>query len=495
MKELHVAATRAQLAHPDGLNVTVMGLGLNGGGLESARYFASRGALVTATDLRDETTLAPSIKRLEGLPIRFVLGKHDLDDFKNADIVIKNPAVKQDSQYLSAARDRIETDISIFLALSKSPLIAVTGTKGKSTTASAIHHALVSAGHEAFLGGNITISPLVFLDRTSPEKPVVLELSSWQLADIHGRNLPGPKIAAITSIMPDHMNYYNSMEEYVADKKVIYEHQAGEDFTICNYDQSWGKVFASETRARVIWYSTCKTDIDGGWLEPESGPERRGYFRMPSLNLGTVHEAELVIPGELLVSGNHNRQNLLAAACALRAFGLSAAEIASGLKSFRGVEHRMERFETRNGIEWFNDSAATIPQAAIAAISSFSSPPILITGGTDKNIDFEPVYSGFSKAKRIVLLAGTGTDKLRPLLDSAGIEYSGPYKDIVSAIEQAHGHAKPGDSIILSPGCTSFGMFLNEFDRGTKFKAAVREFLERNGDSESWYKESGTSLQ
>ena len=175
---------RSTIACPEdlrGLKATVMGLGLNGGGLASARFLAERGAIVTVTDMKDEAALADSLSALEGLPIRFVLGRHELDDFRSADMVVKNPAVRPGSPFLLAAKT-VETDISLFLRLSPSPVIAVTGSKGKSSVASAIHHILSKSGLPVFLGGNITVSPLTFLDRCGSEDPVVLELSSWQLA-------------------------------------------------------------------------------------------------------------------------------------------------------------------------------------------------------------------------------------------------------------------------------------------------------------------------
>ena len=230
-----------------GLKVTVMGLGLNGGGLASARFFAQHGAILTVTDMKDEAALRDPIEALKGLPIRFVLGRHELSDFSGADLVIKNPAVRPDSPYLQAARE-VETDISTFLRLSKSPIIAVTGSKGKSTVTSALYHGLVSSGRKAFIGGNITVSPLSFIDDTGPDTPVVLELSSWQLADLKGKGVLKPAVAVLTSMMSDHMNRYSSMEEYMADKRLIYADQDASCYTVCNRDDAWNRSFAAETR-------------------------------------------------------------------------------------------------------------------------------------------------------------------------------------------------------------------------------------------------------
>lgn len=204
-----------------GLSVTVMGLGLNGGGLASARFFAEHGAKeVIVTDMKIEADLAPSVTELRRYPnIRFALGGHWVEDFNRVDVVIKNPGVKlEGNPYLAAARC-IETDLSIFLRLSLSKILAVTGSKGKSSTVSALYYGLRQCGIQAFLGGNITVSPLTFLTETRADTPVVLELSSWQLGDLVQCPQLKPKIALITSIMPDHQNWYGSMERYVADKK------------------------------------------------------------------------------------------------------------------------------------------------------------------------------------------------------------------------------------------------------------------------------------
>lgn len=429
------------------MKVTVMGLGLHGGGLASARFFCDRGAIVTITDLRDEATLAPSLAALEGRQVRLVLGRHEVGDFSGADIVIKNPAVKRGSPFLAAA-GHIETDVSVFLRYSKSPIVAVTGSKGKSSTASAIYHGFRHCGIEAFLGGNITVSPLDFLDETAAEKPVVLELSSWQLADMRGMGVLKPKVAVLTAIMPDHMNYYSSMEEYVADKRLIYADQDASDFTICDFDSPWGKSFASETKARVLWYSEV--------------------------------EMENFLPASLHVPGIHMRKNLMAAGLALGAMGLDAKDIKNAMASFPGVEHRLEFFAESHNVKWYNDSAATIPNAVDAALSSFTCPVVLITGGTDKNIDFEPLKAIYAKASAIVLLQGTGTDKLLPLLREQGITWLGPYDNLAEAVAAADRLARPGSAVVLSPGCASFGMFLHEFDRGKKFKEAVRSHLARD---------------
>jgi len=461
-----------------GMKVLVMGLGLHGGGLESARYLAGKGAIVTVTDLRDEKTLEPSMEKLKGFPIRYVLGKHEIEDFRDADFVVKNPAVRPDSPYLQAAK-RVETDISLFLAACPARLVAVTGSKGKSTTSSAIYWSLnENRPHgKAWLGGNITISPLGFLDDLGEDDDVVLELSSWQLGDLRGRGLLKPRAAVLTAIMRDHQDKYGSMEAYVNDKRLIYRDQDENDVTVAA-DDEWGQSFLRESRGRPVPYSAKPLGENsvGGWISNPLGPGLARLWKIPGkeAEVGRVME---VVPAKPLIPGFHQKQNLLTAALALLDLGLEADFIRENLGRFPGIEHRLEFFHESDGIKFYNDSAATIPEAAAAALSAFENPPVLVTGGTDKELDFTPLALAAGKAKAIILLAGTGSEKIKTLLDSGGVKYSGPFDSLEAAIKAAVDAAVPGDAVVLSPGCASFGMFLNEFDRGRKWKEGVKKLF------------------
>ena len=471
-----------------------MGLGLHGGGLESASFLLKQGADVTVTDLRDSKILSPSIEKLEAVcsehcrtgSIRYVLGRHDIDDFKNAGMVIKNPAVRPDSRFLQAAR-RIETDISLFLSeihlrALNIRLTAVTGSKGKSSVASAMYWVLTHLREDsgtAYLGGNITKSPLAFLSTLKNGDDVVLELSSFQLGDLKGRLtedgkslLLQPKTAVITAIMPDHLDRYKTMEEYINDKRVIYRGQNSGDCTIAANDD-WGNSFLAETKARPLPYSLSPLPkgIAGAWLD---GPDSPGLIRNDD---GTVSE---LIPAALSVIGLHQRQNLLAAGLALHSLGLPLKAIREGLASFPGMEHRLEMFHKAGGISFFNDSAATVPQAAAAALGALGTGHfsggnvILVTGGTDKNLDFTPLLNAAHLAKTIILLAGSGSKKIAELLAGSNINFLGPFDSLEKAAKTALENAVSGDSVAFSPGCASFEKFQNEFDRGEKWKETVR---------------------
>jgi UDP-N-acetylmuramoylalanine--D-glutamate ligase len=477
-----------------GLKVTIMGLGLNGGGLESARYLALRGAECTITDMKDEQTLRPSIEALESLsaphpPFRYVFGRHEMDDFRNADMVIKNPGVRPDSPYLAAAR-RVETDLSLFLAASPARLCAITGSKGKSSASSAVHWVLGKAREKgllpgkAYLGGNITVSPLSFLNELTKDDDVTLELSSWQLADIKRIDprleLFKPRIAILTTILPDHQDFYGNMETYVNDKRIIYQGQDKSGATIACIDDDWGKSFLAESPGRPLSYTATRTAGDtpaAAWLDTATGAGM-------ALCGGAISE---IVPAALLVPGRHQKKNLLAAALAMLDLGLPAPFIRESLESYPGIEHRLEFFHEIEGARFYNDTAATIPEAAAAAVEALSSdadtPLIVVTGGTDKNLDFSPLVAALPAATGILLLAGTGSDKLIPLLKTAGLSFQGPYSNIDEAAHAAlalalalssMGDAAARAAVALSPGCASFGMFRNEFDRGKQWKDAVR---------------------
>ena len=461
------------------VSVTVMGLGLNGGGLAASAFFAERGAKVTVTDLKSAEELEPSVKKLSGFSnIRFVLGEHRIEDFKSADLVIKNPGVKREGNiYLQNAR-RIETDISVFLSLSHAPLLAVTGSKGKSSTASALHYGLKALGYNAFLGGNITVSPLTFLEQTGSTTPVVLELSSWQLADLKNADFFKPQIAIITPIMSDHLNWYGTMEKYVADKKIIYKNMDKNCRLICAYGDRWGNEFAEESAARIYRYGeqALPEQIDGAFFIDGVN----GFCRVDGKCVHVLNEKSRV-PGIKL------KQNVLNAALALMLYGtdtgifpsesFSAEKLSEVMNGYAGIEHRMEFFYESNGVEFYNDSAATIPEAAEAALCAFSSPPVLICGGTNKKLDFTPLAEQAHRAKSLYLLRGSGTDLLIDLLKERGIAYYGPFDGFDPLLAQLKNRLEKGDKVVLSPGAASFELFTNEFYRGNQFKQKVREMM------------------
>jgi UDP-N-acetylmuramoylalanine--D-glutamate ligase len=460
------------------LKVTIMGLGLHGGGVASARFFASRGSEVTVTDLRSRDELQSSLEALRTYPIRYVLGEHHREDFSGADLVIKNPAVPASSPYLEYAK-RIETDISVFLRLNPHPVIAITGSKGKSTVASATASILQAVYPQTRLGGNITVSPLTFLDDDSflhnsesgGDAPVVLELSSWQLADLEDKEVLKPVIAAITIILPDHMNRYASMDDYIYDKSLIYQDQTPSDFTVLNRDDPVTPRFEQDTQGTCSYFSAhpLPHGQNGAWLTEDGA-----CFRDRDGN------TENLLPQFIPLPGEHNRINLLCSALIAKLYGASAETIRRQLRSFHGIHHRLELVREIHGISFYNDSAATIPEATLSAVRGFDAPIILIAGGTDKKLDFSLFREILPRVKLLVLLAGSATEKIEQTLQGTTLEQKrtepapAPFTELREAVSFAYSRAHSGDIILLSPGCASFEMFANEFDRGDQFKAIVK---------------------
>lgn len=510
-----------------GKRITVMGLGLNGGGEAAVRFFLRHGAIVTVTDMKSEEQLRPTIESIKNkppidgalLPSRLIchFGGHTAEDFVNADCVIKNPGVKYEgNKFLKAAADSnvpIESDISVFLALTLSPIIAVTGSKGKSSTVSALHWVLTRTGFNAFLGGNITVSPLTFIEQTTKSAPVVLELSSWQLADLRGRELLCPCISIITKIVPDHQNWYCDMDSYVADKKLIYAMQGKGSYAIFGIggtDGQWGDQFAKEAAengATVLRYGSSKLPdgVCGAWQE-------NAYTSMGindrSETVGKIRLAdgkEKIIMRSLLVPGQHIRTNALNAGLAAVIMGAEHGAVCDALASWPGIEHRLQLchqwvFASAQGtirVQFYDDSCSTVAEAASAAAMSFSVPIILIVGGTDKGLPQDALAMCIKKGIAggsifgVYLLAGSATDRLVPLLD--GERYKGPYNSLDELLSDVKGGITGGGDfigangaslysaqtlpVVFSPGSTSFGMFENEFDRGDKFQSSVRRMF------------------
>lgn len=453
-----------------GARVVVMGLGAHGGGVASARYCAEAGADVTVTDLREASDLAGSIAQLSDLPVRFVLGRHDLADFRAADIVVKNPAVRRDVSVLREAR-RIETDISLFLRLHQGPVLAITGTKGKSTTASALHHILAESHPGARLGGNITVSPLSFSSELMGSEPIVLELSSFQLGDLLLTPFGATAafaVSAVTNIMPDHQDYYASMDDYVADKAVIFASQHPDAWCLLSADDRWSREYRPPHPDRVVRVTSAP-------LMRRDGPSAGFRDGWGVIDLPDRDDPVRLVEPDSRAGGAHQRTNLLYAAAAALLFGVPAETVRRRAGDFPGIAHRLESLGTAGGVHFVNDSAATVAEAALAAVESFSEPVHLIAGGSDKGVPIDGFARAASKAESIHLLEGTATDRIVTLLDSLGLRYQGPYAKLEEALEGAVAGARDGEIVLLSPGCASFGMFRNEFDRGEQFRSLVAE--------------------
>ncbi len=457
-----------------------MGIGLHGGGAAAVRFFAENGAKVIATDIKTEKELTPSLAKLKDLKnITFVLGQHRMEDFVQVDMVVKGPAVLWSSKHIQAALEKkipVEMDSSIFFKLCKLPIIGVTGTKGKTTTASLIAEILKMSRKRVFTVGIGQESVLDALEKIEEVQDgvVVFELSSWRLSAL-GREKLSPHIAVITNIFPDHLNYYGTMEKYIADKKYIFSNQKPNDFFVLNWDNEASRELADEARSKVIFFSS---EIQRDPISP------KGLDSLIFIASGKIifsnngEQKEICDLNDIKLRGGHNIGNILAATAATLAFGVAPEKICKAIKNFKGVSHRLELVRELDGVRYYNDTAATIPDAAIAGINSFSEPVILIAGGADKNLDFKEFAKVISeKVKKIILLKGETTEKIKGELKKINSEKTidSEFDSMEKAVVRAKNISGPGDVVLLSPGAASFGLFLNEFDRGEKFRQAVGE--------------------
>jgi UDP-N-acetylmuramoylalanine--D-glutamate ligase len=454
-----------------GKRATLIGLGTRGGGLGVARYLVAQGAEVTVTDRRPAEALAEPLAALAGLPIRFVLGRHEEQDFTpdGADFVVRNPGVPRRAPLLELARSHgipVEMEMSLFFRACPAPIVGVTGTKGKTTVSTLIGELLRGTFPDVVVAGNMGISALDQLPKLRSDAPVVIELSSWQVESLIEHRL-APHTAVLTLIAQDHLNTYDGFADYAATKRGITRFQRPGDWLVVNHDDPEAWRAASETAAEVVPFGEGDPGSDGAWLTPGALLWRwRGEERCWPL------------PASPALAGRHGSRNALAALAAATLAGASMESISHGLTSFRGVPDRMERVAMIDGVTYINDTTATAPVAAVAALESLASGSCtrihLLCGGADKKLDPTPLVDAIARhGAAVYLFTGTATPEMERLLRERGIAPSGPFGSMGEAVAAARDVAVAGEVVLLSPGCASFGLFRDEFDRGAQFREIV----------------------
>jgi len=441
-----------------GKKITVMGLGILGRGLGYTKFLAECGADLISTDLKNKEQLATSLKALDKFPnIKFVLGEHRLEDFRDRDMIIKAAGVPLDSIYIEEAKKNnipVEMDVSLFTKCAPEVMIiGVTGTRGKSMTTALIYEILSKnlfsfakdldgrgKIRKVYIGGNVRgVATLPLLKKVKKGDILVCELDSWQLQGF-GEDKISPHISVFTSFMPDHMNYYkDSMEKYFDDKANIFKYQKKEDILIIRPGMK--KFIKKEhTRSKLI-----------------------------TVNKKNVENWKFIVPGE------HQRENLACAVEVARQFGISESNIKKSVKDFKGVEGRLELLKIYKGIKIYNDNNATTPEATIAGIEALKGKNkniVLICGGADKKLNLNSFVKVVNNnCKFVSLIPGTGTDVL--LSKKLKVEsYKG--KELKDIIQKALEFAKKGDIVLFSPAFASFGMFNNEYERNDLFVKIIK---------------------
>jgi len=453
--------------------ITVFGLGLHGGGIGTVKFLASNGAILTVTDIKSKEQLAPALEKLKDLKnIKYILGQHRVEDFVNADMILKSPPIPWTDKHIQLAIEKkipIEMDSSLFFKLCKNPIIGVTGTKGKTTTAALIYEILKLSGKNPMKVGIGQVSVLDKISIIKNDSIPVFELSSWRLS-VLGREKLSPHIAVVTNIFIDHLNYYKTMEKYVRDKKYIFANQKPKDWLIGNCDNETTAEMMNEAKSRIFSFS---------YGNLEKSPSVFIENETILLNDG-MDVKKLAGIKDIKILGRHNLGNIMAAVGAVYACGISFEEIKKALPLLKGSPHRLEFVAEIKGVKYYNDTAATIPDAAISGLDSFEQKTILIAGGTDKDLNFVEFAKKIpEKTKKVILLKGNATEKILDIMKKNSAAEFIDSIEVVDSMERAvllaSENAEDGDVVLLSPGAASFGLFLNEFDRGDKFREAVQK--------------------
>ncbi|MCH8932485.1 MAG: UDP-N-acetylmuramoyl-L-alanine--D-glutamate ligase [Nitrospinae bacterium] len=432
-------------------------IGMARTGIAAANYLAEQGARVTLMDGKPKESLTGVLKQLNSRVNTVFQSSAPLPD---ADLVVLSPGVDIHSPDLKAARKsgtEIISELELAYRVSGTPIIAVTGTNGKSTTTSLIGHLLEQGGKDVRIGGNIGV-PFISQVQDAPRDYRVLEVSSFQLegtVEFH------PEISVILNITPDHLDRHKTIEHYAALKEKIAVNQTRDDVLVLNHDDPWVHRIAAGKPSQK-------------WHFSMSGPVARGCYLKKDRVLFTDGEREETIChiGDLNQAMQYQVENILPAALVARLAGIDTAVIAKALPAFKGLEHRMEWVRSINGIDFINDSKGTNIGALEKSLNSFDQPIVLIAGGQDKGGDFQSLKSLFKQKVKHMVLIGEAKSKIQAVLNgSFGYE---SVDDMEAAVRGAYAHAQPGDVVLLSPACASFDMFRDYEDRGRQFKGYVQ---------------------
>ncbi|MEQ4210428.1 UDP-N-acetylmuramoyl-L-alanine--D-glutamate ligase [Actinopolymorpha sp. B9G3] len=455
----------------EGARVTVMGLGLFDAGVGVTKYLCRSGARVTVTDLKSAEDLHASVAELAGWPVEFHLGEHREKDFRQADLVVASPGVPLDSPWLSLA-PAVETELNLFVKLCRARTVyGITGSNGKTTTTTLIARILEQGPRRTWLGGNIGVSLLPVVDEIAPEDVVVLELSSFQLENLDAIRR-SPQVAVVLNVTPNHLDRHGSMDRYVAAKRAIVAHQGDGGLRVLNADDPVVRNFAGGT---TRWFGETGDAMSGTWIQGES-----------------IHHGGRVLDvSARRLAGRFHLHNMAAAvaatAGAFDGWGDAAEQV---FGSFAGVEHRMEYVVERDGVTYYDDSIATTPERTLAALDTLTGPLVILLGGYDKKLPFADLGRRVRERCRAAVVFGQTADaiaeSLRPretvaesvrMRESPGepdgfeLHRAASFDDAVAA---ARSVARPGDTVLLSPACASYGMFGNFVERGRRFKELVR---------------------
>lgn len=427
--------------------------------------FLNLGARVFACDRRDRATVGELADRLEQAGAELRLGEDYLKNLE-VDVIFRTPGMNFNLPELEEARRNgiaVTSEMEVFFDLCPATIFAVTGSDGKTTTTTLIAKMLEEAGKKVHVGGNIGRPLLPELDNIAPEDFVVVELSSFQLISMR----KSPDVAVITNVAPNHLDVHKDMDEYIGAKKNIMLHQNAFSRTVLNLDDEITKGFTKDVRGQLLYSSMTERIKNGAWIDGDGNI----FMSYRGINAPVMNKKDIALMGE------HNVANYLSAISAVWGY-VGAEEIRKVAKEFMGVEHRIEFVRELDGVRYYNDSIATSPTRTIAGLKSFESNVILLAGGYDKHIPFEPMVPYIIDKVKLLILTGPTADKIESAVKKDA-KYMGYNPSIIradnltEAVEIAHKNAVSGDTVTLSPACASFDVFPNFAVRGDKFKELV----------------------
>lgn len=443
-----------------GKNIMVVGFGITG--LSAVKALERLEANIYLYDSKSVEDLKEDLNEIENIRVKKYLGGES-PKLENIDLILKSPGVDLNIPILVQAKDmniEIITDLELYFRLkSGENILAITGTNGKTTTTKLTGEIFKKAGYNTFVAGNIGVGLLDNLFEVQDDNILIVEASSFQLENTLTFK---PHISAIINITPDHIAWHGDFENYISSKSKIFKNQNKDDYTILNYDDKILREISKKSKANLIWFSV-KNKLDQGAFIEDGWLVIRKDLRTEKI----IKKDKIQIPGD------HNLENVLASILMSSLMGISVETIASVLKEFKGVEHRIEYVKTKEGIAFYNDSKGTNPDSTIKAINALDSPIILIAGGHNKGSEFEQLIDEFhGKIKELVLLGET-KDIIKKAAIDQGFNKIHLVGNMKEAVELSYKLANRGDNILLSPACASWGMYNNFEERGRDFKTIV----------------------
>jgi UDP-N-acetylmuramoylalanine--D-glutamate ligase len=443
-------------------------LGFATEGRSTANFLLEQGAKVSIFDVRHKESFdSDKIKEFQERGVEFKFDSSP-EDFSKFDFVVRSPGINPHSAIIEKIQEQnvqITSGTKIFFDLCPCKIIGVTGTKGKGTTSALIYEMLKKQGFDAYLGGNIGIPPLDFINDLKPDSVVVLELSSFQLLDL----TKSPQIAVFLMVTSEHLDYHKDVNEYIDAKRNILRFQTAEDYAVINRDYPASNESDIYTEGKVYLVSREREVDEGAFIQD-------GF-----VVLRTEAGNRKVIPTkDILLPGNHNLENVCAAVMAAKLSGVEIKNMDAVLKEFKGLEHRLELVRIFNGVKYYDDSFSTTPETAVAAIEAFEEPEILILGGSSKNSNFSELGKTIREAKNIKAIIGIGEEWPRIRAEIGSLQTAHIIEDATSmeqVVAASRLLAEIGDVVILSPACASFDMFKNYKERGDKFKGQVNALV------------------